>query len=298
MKQNRAQPVIIKKRSSRHRVHNGAWKIAYADFMTAMMALFLLMWIMSAITEEQRHQLAGYFNTGMISDFPYSDNSAYREDIISGVGNDIIPLENLGTLDEAQQEKYEFEKLKRRIDDIIDSDPQLSTFKSNLLMTVTVNGLLIQLIDSHDRPMFMLGSQVPEAHLIHVLQKLVPILNEIPQKITLTGHTDSIPYAKGEAGYSNWELSTDRANTARQTLVAAGLQNGKILQIIGVANNKDLPETNSNPSLNRRITLMILAEKREKAIKHEERIINDMLKLDNVDGNNLRLSPTTYLDID
>ncbi|EBX3952577.1 motility protein MotB, partial [Salmonella enterica subsp. enterica serovar Offa] len=152
-------------------------------------------------------------------------------------------------------------------------DPRLNAFKSNLLLRLTDSGLLIQIIDSQDRPMFKLGSKKPEEYMVHILQALTPVFNDIPNRLTLTGHTDSIPFANGEVGYSNWELSSDRANESRQVLVNSGLHRDKVLQVIGMASNMGTDETQPDSALDRRMTILVVSKSKENQILLDDSII-------------------------
>ena len=126
-----------------------------------------------------------------------------------------------------------------KLQQMIETDPRLNNFKSNIMLRLTNDGLLIQITDSQDRPMFRVGSELPESYMNGILQALVPLLQELPNKISLTGHTDSLPYAGGTSGYSNWELSSGRANAARRVLVKAGLDDERFLRVIGTGKPKN-----------------------------------------------------------
>lgn len=130
-------------------------------------------------------------------------------------------------------------------------------------------GLRIQIIDSQNRPMFKTGSAEVEPYMRDILRAIAPVLNEIPNKVSLSGHTDDYPYASGERGYSNWELSADRANASRRELVAGGLDDGKVLRVIGMSNSMRLSEHGGNDAINRRISLLVLNNQAEQAILHE-----------------------------
>lgn len=266
------QPVVIFKKIRSHSDHlgHGAWKIAYADFMTAMMALFLVMWITSSASTEERHQLAEYFTHTFVSSEPTGNQELRHDSIIPGGGNDITrPSESDNTMI-SEQSNQVLQDLRNQLEVIIETDPRLNNFKSNLLLAVTSTGLYIQITDDQKRPMFKTGEKIPEEYLIKMLQALIPVLNGIPHRLTITGHTDATPYVGGERGYSNWELSADRANAVRQVMMEGGLMNDKILQIIGVANNMAADRQHPSLGINRRITLLVLSPEHEKMVVHEE----------------------------
>jgi len=273
---NRKDPHLIfikKTKLKTDSSHHGSWKIAYADFMTTMMVLFLLMWIVSYTTNEQRQQLAGYFNASLTPELADNVHGQNNNNIIPGDNSEVLSPEGDDFIHLNMKDTQQFEELQKRFDALIKTNPILNDLKSNLLFKLIDSGLLIQLTDSHDRPMFMVGSKKPEAYLVDILQGLVPVLNSISQRLILTGHTDSLPFAHGERGYSNWELSTDRANAVRQILTASGLHRDKILQVIGVANNMAIDINQPEKANNRRITILILADEKEKQIISEDRII-------------------------
>lgn len=274
MNKSSRQIVIVKKIKKNHnKAHGGSWKIAYADFMTAMMALFLVMWLMVGVTPEQRHELAEYFNSSSdIIPSPGSKDS-HSDSIIPMEDGDIIKQDSKVLSHQINSDAEELGKLQHDLESLIASDPRLNDFKSNLLMTINDDGLLIQIVDSHDRPMFMIGSKKPENYMTDILQALVPLLNEIPNRLTLTGHTDSLPFANGENGYSNWELSLDRANTVRQVLISNGLNKDKVLQLIGMSSNMSIDNEDPQQAINRRITILIMTKSKEhEAVQDGEKL--------------------------
>ena len=280
MSKRAQQTVLIKKyKKHQHASHGGSWKIAYADFMTAMMALFLVMWLMVSITPEQRQQLAGYFNAS--SDIFPSAGEKERD-----LSNSIVPMTEGKVIDQQaslpehgkNSDAEMLATVRQDLDYLIQTDPRLNNLKSNLLLTINDSGLLIQIIDSQDRPMFMLGSKKPEHYMTGILQALVPLLNEIPYRLTITGHTDSLPFANGGSGYSNWELSADRANAARQVMVLDGLKKDKVLQVIGMASNMAIDSADPEQAINRRISILILNRNKEHEALQEGEAIKAWLK--------------------
>jgi chemotaxis protein MotB len=266
---------IVVKKSKSHKGghHGGSWKIAYADFMTAMMAFFLVMWLLSNSSPQQRQQIADYFKTPINVGLANGDKNSLSDSLIPGGGDDMLKQEGEVLLHETNTGFMDLDKVKERLEELIEIDPRLNDFKSNLRLTLTDSGLMIQIIDSQDRPMFKLGSKKPESYMVNILQALVPVLNDLPNRLTLTGHTDSIQFARGDLGYSNWELSSDRANTSRQILVNGGLRHDRVLQVIGVANNIIAGDISADAPANRRITILVLTASKEKEILQEDSLI-------------------------
>ncbi|CCP08030.1 Chemotaxis protein motB [Erwinia amylovora MR1] len=164
-------------------------------------------------------------------------------------------------------------KVKTRLETMIESDPRLSNFKSNLMLTLTDDGLMIQITDSQERPMFKTGSEAPESYMNGILQALVPLLKELPNSLSLTGHTDSLAYAGGSGGYSNWELSTGRANAARRVLINAGLDDDRILRVIGTGSRMGLADISADNPMNRRISVLVLSKLKERQVLEENSIL-------------------------
>lgn len=270
-------PVIVVRRRKKHKHahHGGSWKIAYADFMTAMMAFFLVMWLLSSSTPLQREQIAEYFQMPLKVALTGGDKSSVSDSVIPGGGDDYMKQDDevlKQTLSQLDKKKnaQNLQRAHEKLESLIHNDPRLNDFKSNLRLSLTDDGLLIQIIDTQERPMFKVGSKTPERYMQGILQALVPVLNDLPNRITLTGHTDSLPYANGEIGYGNWELSSDRANASRRTLVSAGLADNKFLRVIGTADKMSLENLRPDDPVNRRISILVLSMKKEKSILDED----------------------------
>ncbi len=270
-------PIIIsrKRKKKKHAHHGGTWKIAYADFMTAMMAFFLVMWLISQSSTVQREMIADYFRMPLKPSMANGDKTSLSDSIIPGGGDDLMKQDGeVANHKRVQSERQRWmESLKQardKLQQMIETDPRLNNFKSNIMLRLTNDGLLIQITDSQDRPMFRVGSELPESYMNGILQALVPLLQELPNKISLTGHTDSLPYAGGTSGYSNWELSSGRANAARRVLVKAGLDDERFLRVIGTGSR--MPLENSDPSspANRRISILVLSKTKEQDIRLED----------------------------
>ncbi|EOE9286954.1 flagellar motor protein MotB, partial [Salmonella enterica subsp. enterica serovar Reading] len=168
-----------------------------------------------------------------------------------------------------RMEQSRLNKLRGDLDQLIESDPKLRALRPHLKIDLVQEGLRIQIIDSQNRPMFKTGSAEVEPYMRDILRAIAPVLNGIPNRISLAGHTDDFPYANGEKGYSNWELSADRANASRRELVAGGLDNGKVLRVVGMAATMRLSDRGPDDAINRRISLLVLNKQAEQAILHE-----------------------------
>lgn len=280
--------VVRKKRKHHgHGHHGGSWKIAYADFMTAMMAFFLVMWLLSTSTPASREQVAEYFRTPLRTALSKGNKSSLSSSVIPGGGEDVIKKEG----EQLKQPKSDSEhrrdmealrRLRERLDQLIKNDPRLKQLAPNLKITLLDDGLRILIIDSQKRPMFRLGSAQVESYMSNILRTLAPILNDIPNRLSISGHTDDLPYANGNRGYSNWELSTDRANASRRELILGGLAPDKVLRIVGMADTMNLKGTSGDIAENRRITLLVLTHDKELSILKE-----------NVDGEEISIDGTT-----
>ncbi|MHC9003436.1 flagellar motor protein MotB [Enterobacter adelaidei] len=272
-----ATPVIIsrKRKKKKHAHHGGTWKIAYADFMTAMMAFFLVMWLLSQSTEMERELIADYFRMPLKPSMANGNKTSLSDSVIPGGGDDILKQDGevfkakIGNLDRHKRVES-LKQAKEKLQRMIETDPRLNNFKSNILLNLTNDGLLIQITDSQDRPMFRVGSELPESYMNGILQALVPLLQELPNALSLTGHTDSLPYAGGEGGYSNWELSAGRANAARRVLVRNGLNDERFLRVIGTASRMPLENSSPESAVNRRISILVLSRSKEQEIRLED----------------------------
>ena len=275
---NQSHPiVIVKKRKHKGGGHgaHGSWKIAYADFMTAMMAFFLVMWLISISSPKELIQIAEYFRTPLATAVTGGNRISNSQSPIPGGGDDYTQQQgevnkqpNIDDL-RKRMEQSRLSKLRGDLDQLIESDPKLRALRPHLKIDLVQEGLRIQIIDSQNRPMFKTGSAEVEPYMRDILRGIAPVLNEIPNKISLSGHTDDYPYATGERGYSNWELSADRANASRRELVAGGLDDGKVLRVIGMSNSMRLSARGGGDAINRRISLLVLNNQAEQAILHE-----------------------------
>lgn len=264
--------------------HGGAWKVAYADFVTAMMAFFLLMWLLNATTEEQRKGISEYFDPtpmevssvtsgagGVMGGLTVSEVGARTNDVQPIVHNDQQPdptvksQVNPEELSKEQlqaelekRENAEFEKIKEQIEAKI-KDSDLKGLTKNLIVDMTPEGLRIQIVDRDGESMFPSGSAQPYEKTVKLLTAVSDIIKQMPNQISVRGHTDSSPYSNG-ANYTNWELSADRANASRRVLLGAGIAPKKLSNVVGKADTEHLKPDNPNDPQNRRISVILLRD--------------------------------------
>jgi len=280
------RPIVIKRvRKTGGGAHGGAWKIAYADFVTAMMAFFLLMWLLGSATKAQLQGISEYFKTPLKVAMLGGTGSGDATSIIKGGGEDLtrksgqvnqtdIPSDAKSRLPREEQEKLDvarLQDLKNKLDKAIENNRKLQQFRKQLKIDITQEGLRIQIVDDQSRPMFDSGSAVMKPYTRDILREIGRTLNEVPNRISLSGHTDGVPYSGGEAGYSNWELSADRANASRRELVAGGLEDGKVLRVVGLGSAIPFDKHDPNAPVNRRISIIVMNKKAAEAVTQESR---------------------------
>jgi chemotaxis protein MotB len=276
------RPIVIKRiKKAGGGAHGGAWKIAYADFVTAMMAFFLLMWLLGSATKAKMAGISEYFQTPLKVALSGGTSAGDSTSVIKGGGTDLTRRDGQvkkgdidATKSKAEQERQEstrLENLKSKLEKAIDSNVKMAQFKKQLKLDITSEGLRIQIVDDQNRPMFDSGGAVMKPYTRDILREIGRTLNEVPNKISLSGHTDAVPYSGGEAGYSNWELSADRANASRRELVAGGLEDGKVLRVVGLSSAIPFDKDNPNSSINRRISIIVMNKRAEEAITKESR---------------------------
>jgi len=267
--------------------HGGAWKIAYADFVTAMMAFFLLMWLLGSTAKGDLEGIAEYFKTPLKVALQGGSGSGDASSIIKGGGKDLtrkdgqvsktsVPQEkrtvNLEAA-RAELERLETDKLKNlkaRLEQAIDANPSLKQFKRQLLLDITTEGLRIQIVDEKNRPMFDLAGAELKPYTKAILHEIGAVLNDVTNRISLSGHTDAAQYSNGERGYSNWELSADRANASRRELIAGGMNADKMLRVVGLSSSVLFNDKDPLDPINRRISIIVLNKKTEEAISKDE----------------------------
>jgi chemotaxis protein MotB len=297
--------VIKKKRKQKHPHHGGAWKIAYADFVTAMMAFFLMMWLLSLINKAKLGGIAEYFGkpaskvegrynpivdsknkdhneeTGKERDMGTEKERAAKQD--KGVGKEdkkgqIDSKSTVSKVGDGQstspnpplsleQQKQILENMKKDIQDKVDKDPNLSQFKNHLDMKVTDEGLKINLHDLEGKPMFSSSKADFQNYSKDLLKVVADAINTYPNNVLVIGHTDGVPF-QGSA-YGNWELSSDRANAARRALINQGMDEKKIYRVMGVANTDPLDTVDPKGANNRRIEVVVLTDDAMKKLVYQ-----------------------------
>lgn len=263
--------VIIKRPIAAAQAHGGGWKIAYADFMTAMMAFFLVMWILAISTPKQLAGIAEEFKMPLKVAVNGGQKSSTSTSVIPGGGDDPIHVD--GEVKQADGDSdaddvKRLDVLKQRLDDMIEANPEIRQFRPQLLIDITPEGLRIQIVDSSNRPMFDRSSAVVVSYMRTILRGIGPVLNAQPNKITLSGHTDATQYTQGDKSYSNWELSADRANASRRELIAGGMQDSKVLRVMGVASSMHLNQEDPFAPINRRISIVVLNHRAQAEIEN------------------------------
>ena len=268
--------------------HGGAWKIAYADFVTAMMAFFLLMWLLGSVDGGKLSGISEYFNMPLKTSLAGGTSSGESTLILKGGGKDPTAEAGLVRNGQANDRVTEHAKksareaqarteasmmraLKEKLERMIESNPKLRPFKNQLLIDITSEGLRIQIVDEKNRPMFDLSSTDMKSYTRDIWREIAQALNGMPNRISLSGHTDAKLYSTGDKNYSNWELSVDRANAARRVLVAGGLDENRLMRVLGLSSAVLLdPEDPMNP-INRRISIILLNQRAEDSALNEGR---------------------------
>lgn len=274
------QPIIVKrvkKIAAGH--HGGAWKIAFADFAVAMMAFFLVMWLMSSATPEQKKAISGYFQDPIgfsesaspyVIDLGGTPTPAPDRTLNPELNEQTTPSQQPLNEQQAEQLSEQLERdrldlllveLQRKINEDIDLQP----YKDQILMEVSRDGLRIQITDAANRPMFDLGSARLQPYFEDILYLMADTIRAVPNKISVGGHTDAKPYA-GDSGFGNWDLSASRANAARRALRAGGLDDEKIARVAGYASSALFDRADPFSPSNRRIDILVLTKRALQAI--------------------------------
>jgi chemotaxis protein MotB len=286
MSDDTQQPIVIKKiKKGGGGAHGGAWKIAYADFVTAMMAFFLLMWLLGSTSKGDLKGIADYFQTPLKVSMLGGAGSGDATSVINAGGEDLTrsfgqvkkgdSSAESSTRNAQRQEDFEREErerlqnLKRRIENMIDSNPLLKQFKNQMLLDITSEGLRIQIVDEKSRPMFDLASSELKPYTREILHEVGKTLNQVQNRISLSGHTDAMPYVGGDKGFGNWELSTNRANASRRELLAGGMEDGKIMRVVGLASTVLYDREDPYNPINRRISIVVMNKRTEEAIMRD-----------------------------
>ena len=285
------RPIVIKRiKKVMGAGHGGAWKIAYADFVTAMMAFFLLMWLLGSTSRGDLNGISEYFKTPLKVALMGGSGSGDSSSIIKGGGQDLtrtegevksgeLPQEKRVINIKATQEEFrrleqkkELEKLKElkaNIEKAIETDIKLKKFKNQILLDITSEGLRVQIVDEKNRPMFQSGSAELEPYTKDILREIGKMLNDMPNKISLSGHTDAQPYITSDRHYSNWELSADRANASRREMISGGLGEDKIVRVVGLSSAVLFDKTQPLNPINRRISIIVMNKQAAEAALHD-----------------------------
>jgi chemotaxis protein MotB len=285
--------VIIVKRIKKtaHGHHGGAWKIAYADFVTAMMAFFLLMWLLGTVSGGDLKGIEEYFKTPLKVALMGGPSVGGSESVLKGGGKDLMQEAGQVRKSEGKEsikkadiksakaeleriEKQKLENLKQKLQEAIEASATMNQFKNQLLLDITTEGLRIQIVDDQNRPMFASSKAELQPYARQILHEIGQVLNGLPNKISLSGHTDASPYPNGEKLYSNWELSSDRANAARRELVAGGIDETKLLRVVGLSSAVLFDRANPFNPINRRISIIVMNKKAEEDVLNDDTAVN------------------------
>jgi len=297
MSTDKNRAIIVKRVAPQGKGHHGgAWKLAYADFMTAMMAFFLLMWLLSSASTPQLRGIAEYFNQPLKISLWGGDRSSEDSSILRGGGRDVSSSQQGVThfgsgasaraphnqarnnadskkpLHESNErdEQVRLHDLQIKLMAAIEANPLLRQFRQQIRIDSTLTGLRIEIVDSQKRPMFATARDTVEPYMRDILRAIGKTLNDVPNHIVVQGHTDAVPYAGNGKGYSNWELSADRANASRRELIAGGMDETKVLRVIGLASSQNLDKADPLDPENRRISIIVLNHKSEEALMHDD----------------------------
>lgn len=302
--EDKKQPIVIKKvKGGGHGHHGGSWKVAFADFAVAMMAFFLVMWIVGATTTDQKAAISKYFKNVSLTEGlsqaptpgPMGPGGASTSmidlggsmDLTRGEGVKLLEKDQEENLDRVRKEEAEaqaeaeaeaeaeaakeadrerLESLLAELREAIGKSQALKPFKDQLLLDITPEGLRIQIVDKENRPMFDLGSSELKPYTVDILHEIATFVNQVPNRISIAGHTDVTPYVS-RRDYSNWELSADRANAARRSLIAGGMAAQKMGRIVGLGSSVLFDKTDPRNPINRRISIVVMNQEVDKALQ-------------------------------
>ena len=279
------QPIIIKRvKKGGHAAHGGAWKIAYADFVTAMMAFFLLMWLLGSTSEGDKKGISDYFQSPLKVAMQGGSGAGASNSVINGGGNDLTQSAGMSRRGDgqareakkmsgdtskaaiAQKDAQVLAALSAKIAAAVSANPKMAEFSSQIKLEITPDGLLIQIVDDQRRPMFDSGSAAVKPYMRDILREIGVALMGVENKISLDGHTDRSAYGNAARGYSNWELSADRANASRRELAAAGMSEEKLARVVGMASSLLLDPADPLSPSNRRISILVMTKEAEERL--------------------------------
>lgn len=260
------QPIIVKrvvKKAAGH--HGGSWKVAFADFATAMMAFFMVMWLLATASPVQKKAIEGYFKDpvgfaegGSANPIDLGGSASVVKATSADIQDaEIVVPDSAAAQDAETIEQQKLQDLMQDIKEKIENTGALQQFKDQLILDITDEGLRIQIVDRTKRPMFDAGQAILKAYSEDLLFELAKPLSSVNNKISITGHTDSVPFA-GKLGYTNWDLSSERANAARRSLVGGGVREAQIARVVGLAGSVSFDPQDSTSPVNRRIAIIVL----------------------------------------
>ncbi len=286
---DKKQPIIVKrvKKGGHAAHHGGSWKVAYADFVTAMMAFFLLLWLLSQVPQISREGISEFFKNPTGIQGPGGASTSMIKlggamDMARGEDTKKQPQDKtqVVTVVRYEKEKEKLEELLQEVKRTIETSAAMRQFKDQILLDITDEGLRIQIIDKKNRPMFASASAVLKPYTKQILHEIARVINKVPNKLSVSGHTDGTPFVKGyyreyddveeKTQYTNWELSADRANAARRELLSSGARKDKISRVTGLADSVPFDGKNPGAPANRRISIIVLNQKTEDNIKKYE----------------------------
>jgi chemotaxis protein MotB len=309
MAENIQSPIVVKKiKKVVGGHHGGAWKIAYADFVTAMMAFFLLMWLLGSASSGDLSGIADYFKTPLKVSMQGGSGAGASNSILTGGGRNlsmkagqeivaqdiptrkmVIPKSSRKKPDLSEYEyikKTEVDRLKeleQQLKQMIESNPNLNQFKNQIMIDIDTDGLRIQIVDQQNRPMFGLAKAELEPFAKTILRAMGPLINSVPNKIKISGHTDALAFNPANKAYGNWELSAERANAARRELINGQMDPDKVLQIDAMGSAVPFDKDNLLNPVNRRIAIVVMN------IKAEARVRGDQKMLEIIEANDAEL---------
>ena len=296
----KSQPIVVKKIVKGGGHHGGAWKVAYADFVTAMMAFFLLLWLLNVATDEQKNAISNYFDPthpkvskdtsgagGVMGGLTMSPQGAManmqnpltpqqinKERLRGTDSQSKVAQKSAKEIAREKEEKKRFKDAEQKLKQAIQKDPELAKLAKNLIIDMTPEGLRIQIVDQEGEPMFPSGSARMFPKMEALLQKITEIVMDMPNEISIRGHTDSVKYASG-ASYTNWELSADRANASRRVMLDAKLPADRLNNVMGKADTEPLIADDPSDPRNRRISIILLKEELTNPLPPDEEPTGD-----------------------
>ncbi|WP_373020390.1 flagellar motor protein MotB [Thiomicrorhabdus sp.] len=282
------QSIIIKRiNKCPHAAHGGAWKIAFADFMTAAMAFFLMLWILSGSNQQDMKAIAEYFRDPTVIEaspvklIESSESGQSSNSMIDMGGFKDAPQAGEGESDGAEtaKEKAKLEEMKQELEQKVNETPVLNQLKEQMKIDITPNGLRVQILDDRKKPMFASGVDIPRDYAAQLLKEVGSVLAKSSNKISITGHTDSSGY-HDNAEYTNWELSADRANAARRLILNGGVKGDRIAQVVGLSDTVPFDKENPYNPRNRRISIILLTKEAEQRLKS----LSDAPELKDLEG--------------